>query len=266
MTEDREIVRGTPVVPGIAYAPVIWPAPRPEVAPGSARIDEASRDAEKVRFEEAAAVVSQRLRDRATSVSGAAAEVLQANAAMAADRGWLGAAQKLIAGGTPAEESAAEATEQFATLFTKMGGLMAERVTDLRDIRDRVVSELLGLPEPGIPVPATPSILCAQDLAPADTAGLDPELIVGLVTVLGGPTSHTAIISRQLGIPCVVAVRDLESVVSGTPVLLDGSAGELVVEPDPVEARGARGNGRAPRLPRQRGVGARGPRRGHAPG
>lgn len=248
MTEDREIVRGTPVVPGIAYAPVIWPAPRPEVAPGSARIDEASRDAEKVRFEEAAAVVSQRLRDRAASVSGAAAEVLQANAAMAADRGWLGAAQKLIAGGTPAEESAAEATEQFATLFTKMGGLMAERVTDLRDIRDRVVSELLGLPEPGIPVPATPSILCAQDLAPADTAGLDPELIVGLVTVLGGPTSHTAIISRQLGIPCVVAVRDLESVVSGTPVLLDGSAGELVVEPDPVEARAAVEHGRAERI------------------
>ncbi|MDF3304790.1 phosphoenolpyruvate--protein phosphotransferase [Rhodococcus sp. T2V] len=248
MTEDREIVRGTPVVPGIAYAPVIWPAPRPEVAPGSARIDEASRDAEMVRFEEAAAVVSQRLRDRAASVSGAAAEVLQANAAMAADRGWLGAAQKLIAGGTPAGEAAAEATEQFVTLFTKMGGLMAERVTDLRDIRDRVVSELLGLPEPGIPVPTTPSILCAQDLAPADTAGLDPELIVGLVTVLGGPTSHTAIISRQLGIPCVVAVRDLESVVSGTPVLLDGSAGELVMEPDPVEARAAVEHGRAERL------------------
>ena len=236
MTEDREIVRGTPVVPGIAYAPVIWPAPRPEVAPGSARIDEASRDAEKVRFEEAAAVVSQRLRDRASTVSGAAAEVLQANAAMAADRGWLGAAQKLIAGGAPADEAAADATEQFATLFTKMGGLMAERVTDLRDIRDRVVSELLGLPEPGIPVPTTPSILCALDLAPADTAGLDPELIVGLVTVLGGPTSHTAIISRQLGIPCVVAVRDLESVAAGTPVLLDGAAGELVLEPDPVEA------------------------------
>lgn len=186
MTENREIVRGTPVVPGIAYAPVIWPAARPEVTSGLPRVDESGRDEEKIRFEEAAAVVAQRLRDRAATVSGAAAEVLQANAAMAADRGWLGAAQKLIAGGAPAEEAASEATEQFAALFTKMGGLMAERVTDLRDIRDRVVSELRGLPEPGIPVPDAPSILCARDLAPADTAGLDPASIVGLVTLLGG--------------------------------------------------------------------------------
>jgi phosphotransferase system enzyme I (PtsI) len=247
MTENREIVRGTPVVPGIAYAPVIWPAARPEVTSGLPRVDESGRDQEKVRFEEAAAVVAQRLRDRAATVSGAAAEVLQANAAMAADRGWLGAAQKLIAGGAPAEEAASEATDQFAALFTKMGGLMAERVTDLRDIRDRVVSELRGLPEPGIPVPDAPSILCARDLAPADTAGLDPASIVGLVTLLGGPTSHTAIIARQLGIPCVVAVHDLESVPAGTPVLLDGAAGEVVVEPDPAEARAAVEHGRAER-------------------
>ncbi|WP_072687668.1 phosphoenolpyruvate--protein phosphotransferase [Rhodococcus marinonascens] len=248
MTEDREIVRGTPVVPGIAFAPVIWTAPRPEVVPGMPRIDASTRDGEKVRFEEAAALVSQRLRDRATTVSGAAAQVLLANATMAVDRGWLGAAQKLIADGTPAEEAAVEATEQFVALFTNMGGLMAERVTDLRDIRDRVVSELLGLPEPGILVPATPSILCAQDLAPADTAGLDPEMIIGLVTVLGGPTSHTAIIARQLGIPCVVAVHGLESVTSGTSALLNGEAGELVVEPDPGEARAAVEQGRADRM------------------
>ena len=84
---------------------------------------------------------------------------------------------------------------------------MAERVTDLRDIRDRVVAQLSGLPEPGVPVPEVPSILCAEDLAPADTAGLDPALILGLATTLGGPTSHTAIIARQLAIPCVVAIE-----------------------------------------------------------
>nr|MDT0525566.1 PEP-utilizing enzyme [Streptomyces sp. DSM 41633] len=99
-----------------------------------------------------------------------------------------------------------EAVDQFVDLFTQLGGLMAERVTDLRDIRDRVIAELSGLPEPGVPLPEVPSILCAEDLAPADTAGLDPQLVVGLATTLGGPTSHTAIIARQLGIPCVVAV------------------------------------------------------------
>ena len=110
-------------------------------------------------------------------------------------------------------------------MFTKLGGLMAERVTDLRDIRDRVIAELSGLPEPGVPVPDVPSILCAEDLAPADTAGLDPTLVVALATTLGGPTSHTAIIARQLGIPCVVAVDGLDDVAAGTMVLVDGTRG-----------------------------------------
>ena len=83
---------------------------------------------------------------------------------------------------------------------------MAERATDLKDIRDRVVAEVLGLPEPGVPRPERPIILLATDLAPSDTAGLDSSLVLGLVTQLGGPTSHTAIIARQLGIrassPC----------------------------------------------------------------
>jgi phosphotransferase system enzyme I (PtsI) len=113
---------------------------------------------------------------------------------------------------------------------------MAERVTDLRDIRDRVIAELQGLPEPGVPLPAVASILCAEDLAPADTAGLDPTLVVALATTLGGPTSHTAIIARQLGIPCVVAVDGLDAVEAGTMVLLDGTLGTITVSPDPSAA------------------------------
>ena len=111
---------------------------------------------------------------------------------------------------------------------------MAERVTDLRDIRDRVIAELSGLPEPGVPLPDVPSILCAEDLAPADTAGLDPKLVVALATTLGGPTSHTAIIARQLGIPCVVAVDGLDAVAAGTMVLVDGTLGTVTVSPDPL--------------------------------
>ena len=84
---------------------------------------------------------------------------------------------------------------------------MAERVTDLRDIERRVVAHLVGEPEPGVGVPEEPSVLVAEDLAPADTAGLDPQLVLALVTERGGPTSHTAIIARQLGIPCVVGRR-----------------------------------------------------------
>src|SRR5699024_9744904 len=123
------------------------------------------------------------------------------------------------------------------SMFEKAGGLMAERVTDLKDVRDRVTACILGVPEPGVPAPAQPSVLVAQDLAPADTAGLDPASIIGLVTERGGPTSHTAIIARQLGIPCAVAVPGAAAVESGTRVLLDGEAGRLLVEPDADEAQ-----------------------------
>ncbi|MCS3781532.1 phosphoenolpyruvate--protein phosphotransferase [Tsukamurella ocularis] len=227
---------GTPVVPGVAYAPVMWPGARPEVPP-PVDLPENDRDAEAARFSTAAQAVADRLRTRAAQAQGAAAEVLGANAGLASDKAWIGTTEKLIRAGTPAANAVAAATEQFADMFTKLGGLMAERVTDLRDVRDRVVAELLGGPEPGVPVPDAPSILLADDLAPADTAGLDPALIVGIGTRLGGATSHTAIIARQLGIPCIVGLAGAGTVDAGTPVLLDGGAGTVTVAPDEGEAR-----------------------------
>lgn len=208
-----------------------------EALGSTSEVPEDRRADEVERFARAAAVVAARLRDRASQNTGAAAEVLAATAALAEDRGWVGAATKLVEKGVSAPEAAAAATEQFAAVFSKMGGLMAERVTDLNDVRDRVVAELLGLPEPGVPTPDVPSVLLADDLAPADTAGLDPATTIALVTRLGGPTSHTAIIARQLGIPCVVAVPGLGAIDVGTPVLVDGTAGDVVVAPDAAEAQ-----------------------------
>lgn len=232
-------LRGTPVVPGVAYGPVIRPAPRPDLPTEHATVPDTAREAEAERFVTAAGAVAKRLRDRASAASGAASEVLLANAGLAEDRGWIGAATGRIRGGSDAVAAAIATTEQFATMFTRLGGIMAERVTDLRDIRDRVVAELSGHPEPGIELPDVPSVLLAEDLAPADTAGLDPARIVGLATTLGGPTSHTAIIARQLGIPCVVATTGLDAVPAGTPVLLDGSTGEIRTDPDPNAANAA---------------------------
>ncbi|WP_040808829.1 phosphoenolpyruvate--protein phosphotransferase [Nocardia concava] len=223
---------GTPAVPGVVAAPAIRPVPRVRVdSENHSAVTDRARESEVLR--QAATMVAQRLRERAANATGAAAEVLSANAAMAADPGWLAVAEKSIADGDSAVAAALAATEQFATMFTNLGGLMAERVTDLRDVCDRIVAELLGAPEPGIPTPAEPSILLAADLAPADTAGLDPNLIVGLAMSLGGPTSHTAIIARQLGIPCVVGVEGLDDVPAGTDLLLDGAAGRVLVSPEP---------------------------------
>ncbi|WP_181428364.1 phosphoenolpyruvate--protein phosphotransferase [Mycolicibacterium moriokaense] len=232
------VLRGVPVVAGVRYAPVIRPGRLPviDVGAGEASIDESVRPAEAERFVAAAAAVATRLRDRAAHATGAASEVLAATATLAQDRAWLGAAEKRIKDGTPVVQAVVQAVEQFVAMFTQLGGLMAERVADLQDIRDRVVAELSGLPEPGVPLPDIPSILCAEDLAPADTAGLDPKLVVALATTLGGPTSHTAIIARQLGIPCVVAVAGLDVVEVETMVLVDGTLGTVTVSPDPAVA------------------------------
>ncbi|MCW1824188.1 phosphoenolpyruvate--protein phosphotransferase [Mycolicibacterium conceptionense] len=226
------VLRGVPVVPGVQYAPVIRVSRLPQIELPAGDIDEADRPAEAARFAAAVTEVATRLRGRAAHATGAASEVLAATATLAQDRAWIGAAEKRIAAGAPAVRAVTEAVDQFVELFTQLGGLMAERVTDLRDIRDRVIAELSGLPEPGVPLPDIPSILCAEDLAPADTAGLDPQLVVGLATTLGGPTSHTAIIARQLGIPCVVAINGLDAVAAGAMVLLDGTAGTVTADPD----------------------------------
>jgi phosphotransferase system enzyme I (PtsI) len=228
------VLRGVPVVAGVQYAPVIRPGSLPVVdgAAADALIDEADRPAEAARLGAAATAVATRLRDRAAHATGAASEVLAATATLARDRAWLGAAEKRIKDGTPAPRAVVQAVEQFVARFTHLGGLMAERVTDLQDIRDRVIAELSGLPDPGVPLPDVPSILCAEDLAPADTAGLDPKLVVALATTLGGPTSHTAIIARQLGIPCVVAIEGLDAVAAETMVLVDGTLGTVTVSPD----------------------------------
>ena len=240
-SQHSAVLSGVPVVAGVAYGPVIRPGRLPvlDAVDTLPEVDESERAAEAARLAAATAAVAERLRERAQQATGAASEVLNTTAGLAQDRAWLGMARKRIEAGEPAARATVQAVEQFVDLLTNAGGLMAERVTDLRDIRDRVVAELSGLPEPGVPRPAQPSVLCAEDLAPADTAGLDPTLIVGLATTLGGPTSHTAIIARQLGIPCVVAVGGLDDVAAGAMVLVDGTLGTVTVSPDEASATAA---------------------------
>ncbi|WP_427018009.1 phosphoenolpyruvate--protein phosphotransferase [Pseudarthrobacter sp. P1] len=228
---------GTGVVAGLGYAPALWVKPAPVLPHCSKKlVPDDAREAEAARWKAAVETVAARLTARAAVASGAAAEVLGATAALATDRGLQRTAIKLISAGSTAEAAMVAAIAQFIAKFEKLGGLMAERVADLGDIRNRAVSELLGLPEPGVPTPESPIILLAEDLAPADTATLDPALIHGIATRLGGPTSHTAIIARQLGIPCVVAAVELAEIADGTMVLIDGAAGTVTFGSEPAEA------------------------------
>ncbi len=223
---------GTPVVPGVGTGPVVVTAERAEAPADETFVD---RDATVAAVTAARETVAERLTARAGHASGAAAEVLQATAAMARDRGLATFVTKHAEASGPATAMTA-AVAQLATMFESAGGLMAERVTDLYDVRDRVVAEVLGLPEPGVPSPDVPSVLFADDLAPADTAGLDAERITAIAIRLGGATSHTAIIARQLGIPCVVGVRDLPLDGSAATALVDGTTGEVVLDPDADDA------------------------------
>lgn len=109
--------------------------------------------------------------------------------------------------------------------------LLAERAGDLRDIGQRVLCYLTGQTPKA--TPSEPYVLIQEDLLPSDVAKLNPELVVGVVTALGGASSHSAIVARALGIPCVVgAGLDVLKVQDGDTVLLDGTNGWFVVRPD----------------------------------
>lgn len=223
-------VRGVAAAPGIAVAAVKWLASAPVTSASDA--PGADVEAEIARAEKAFEVVSGRYAAQAATADGPAADILVMTAALAGDPALLDQVRAGIRGGGPTAHSVTEAVNHFAEQLAALGGMMAERASDLRDVGQRVVAELLGVDPPGIPDSAEPFVLAAQDLAPADTATLDPAQVVGLLTVAGGPTSHTAILAKALGIPAVVACPEAVDVAEGTVVVLDGTAGVVEIEPD----------------------------------
>jgi multiphosphoryl transfer protein len=195
------------------------------------RIPEAERPDAIERLASAAAELAQQLRSRSTA-AGAVGQLLEATAAMAIDPDLIADASRRIQdrGLTP-ERAAWEAIGSVADPLRAAGPRQAERVSDIYDIRNRMVCSLTGCAAPGVPDPGHPFVLLAVDLAPADTAGLDATRCLAIVTEEGGPTSHTAIIARSLGIPAVVGVRGATAIPDGTLLLVDGSTGDVIKEP-----------------------------------
>ena len=187
----------------------------------------------------AAKAVHDELKARSETVSGDGKAVLEATALMATDTMLLKSAAKLIGRGASNQRAIWEAGASVSEMLHNLGGYMAERATDVLDVRARIVAELRGVPAPGIPTSATPFILIAEDLAPADTATLDPEKVLALLTAGGGPQSHTAIIARSLGLPAVVAAAGVDELPDGTEVYVDGAAGLITVDPGEPERAAA---------------------------
>ncbi|WP_413471078.1 phosphoenolpyruvate--protein phosphotransferase [Streptomyces peucetius] len=217
---------------GSAAGPVARMAP-PSAVPAPRTVNPADAPAEAARARGALAWVAGELEERAAAAGGDTAAVLSAQAMMAADPTLADQVGELVLGGLDAPHALDEAFRAFRSSLQAAGGYFAERVADLDDLRDRAVARVLGLPMPGLPDPGRPYVLVADDLAPADTALLDPAKVLALVTERGGPTSHTAILAKILGLPAVVGCAGAAALTDGTQVLVDGTAGTVLPDPDP---------------------------------
>ena len=225
-------LHGVGVSPGTG-AGVVATMPAPVAEPPAATLAPgADAEAAVAAIDAATAGVQADLAAAAAGASGTAAEVLTVAAAMAADPALAAdAARRVRSAASTPERAVWEAAGVVIEQLAGLGGYMAERTRDVADIRDRVVARLTGVRPPGVPDPGHPFVLVAHDLAPADTATLDPAQVVAIVTVGGGPTSHTAILARSLGIPAVVAAPDAAGLADGETVVVDGSSGAVLREP-----------------------------------
>jgi multiphosphoryl transfer protein len=230
-TPDGDTSHPIGVSPGRVVGPAFrMPDPIAEPDP-TLRIPDTERPAAVTRLTSAAADVAEQIRRRSTA-AGTVRQLLEATATIATDPELVADASMRVRdrGATP-ERAVWEAMEVAADAMRAAGSRQALRVADLYGVRNRMIAMLTDRAAAGVPDPGCPFVLLAVDLAPADVAELDAAPCLAIVTEEGGPTSHTAIIARSLGIPAVVAARGATAIPDGTLLLVDGSTGELIKEP-----------------------------------
>ncbi|OLT29782.1 phosphoenolpyruvate--protein phosphotransferase [Nocardiopsis sp. CNR-923] len=220
---------GVPASPGAAVGPVARmaaPPTPPERAPAA---EDPAAEADRARA--ALESVARWLDARAAGLTGDGAAVLTAQALMARDPELARRIGERTEAGQAAARAVHSAVGAYQELLLAAGGYLAERAADLADVRDRAVAVLLDEPMPGLPDPGHDHVLVADDLAPADTVQLDADRVLAIVTRRGGPTSHTVILARSLGIPAVVGCAGADGLRDGTAVAVDGDAGTVDVDP-----------------------------------
>ena len=231
-------LHGVGVGRGIAMGPILrMPDPLPEPVDAAHSGDAA---AEFATVQACLTAVAAELSAKGQKAGGVAKDVLDAASMMAQDPTLADDVKARIDAGKTGERAVFEAFAAFQDILIGMGGSMAERATDLGDVAQRVIAHLRGVPTPGVPTSDSPFILVAADLAPADTALLDLDKVLGLITRDGGPTSHTAILARSRSIPAIVGVTGALDLTNGTVVLLDGAAGLITTDPSEATLADAR--------------------------
>lgn len=231
------ILKGVGIGRGVAVGPVLRMAeslPEPKDEPRAASV---SAEAENARVTKALAAVNADLNRRAQEAANGdegtkqAAEILQAVAMFASDPALAANIAKMVDDGKTGERAVLEGFGQVEEMFRQIGGYQSERAADLHDVGQRVIAELMGRPAPGVPQSETPFVLVAKDLSPADTASLDLDKTLAIVTSEGGPTSHTAILCRARGIVAVVSAAEAVDLTDGETVIVNAAKGEVTTDP-----------------------------------
>ncbi len=227
---------GIGVSPGVAYGPVF----RIRRTVVSTPVPASPRDV----FAALDGVANELERRSVEATLDVAKEVLEAQSMIARDPALVEAIGARLTDDVvypDVRPAVSEAFAGFRSALEMLGGYFAERVNDLDEIADRLIASLAGV-EAAANVLTRPSIVVADDLTPADTAALDLQYALALVVAKGGPTSHTAIVARGLGIPAVVGCTGADSLVGGELLLVDGREGAAIIGADESEvaARQAR--------------------------
>lgn len=161
------------------------------------------------------------------------AEILQGHLAMLADPFMIGQMKDAISGGVIAEEAVDNVCNMFHMIFSSAEDeLTRQRATDVSDIKTGLLKILLGVEEIDIANVEKGSILVACDFTPSMTSKINPKNVEGVIGEIGGVTSHSAIIARALGIPCILGVKDASSIIkSGDELVADAVKGEIIISP-----------------------------------
>ena len=196
------------------------------------------KDVEKGRLQEAigqftekTAAMAEHLR---AQVGQKESEILTGQIAMLADPFLQSQMGDAIDGGACAEAAVDQVCTMYAEMFAGVDDeLMRQRATDVRDIRARMLSILLGVGAVDVSALPEGSVLVAHDLTPSMTVGLKKENVAAILTEVGGRTSHSAILARAMELPAVLGVaKALEQVKDGESVIVDGTEGTVIVAPD----------------------------------
>ena len=133
-----------------------------------------------------------------------------------------------------AEMAVDQVLEQTAEMFSQISDeLLQQRATDFRDIKTRMLKILMGIEDVDISQVPAGTVIVARDLTPSMTAGINPENIEGILTEVGGRTSHSAILARAMEVPAVLSIENICSIAkNGDKVVLDGTSGEAILNPD----------------------------------